>query len=81
MFNNGIGSIIKTSFLNRRIDLLFSIAGIDPFDFGNKIDLVYIDPPFSTNTTFKIGPERTSTVSHSETDDVAYTDTLTGSGV
>jgi len=50
------------------------------FNFRNKIDLVYIDPPFSTNTTFKIGQDRTRTISHSHSDDVAYDDTLIGSG-
>jgi len=50
------------------------------FNFQNKIDLVYIDPPFATNTTFKIGQERTSTISHSHSDEVAYSDILTGSG-
>jgi len=53
---------------------------LSDFNFHNKFDLVYIDPPFSTNTTFKIGIERTSTISHSNSDDVAYKDTLTGSG-
>lgn len=53
---------------------------LSDFNFHNKFDLVYIDPPFSTNTTFKIGIERTSTISHSYSDDVAYKDTLTGSG-
>jgi len=49
------------------------------FNLKNSFDLVYIDPPFSTNTTFKIGDERTSTISYSNSDDIAYGDTLTGS--
>jgi len=44
-----------------------------------KIDLVYIDPPFATNTKFKIGKNRVSTVSSSINDDLAYDDTLKGS--
>ncbi|MCT7583086.1 site-specific DNA-methyltransferase [Aliarcobacter butzleri] len=43
-----------------------------------KIDLVYIDPPFSTNTKFKIGKDRVSTISSSYTDILAYDDTLKG---
>jgi len=47
--------------------------------YENKIDLIYIDPPFSTNTTFTIGENRVSTISMSNTDTVAYTDYLQGS--
>ncbi|MDR1398706.1 MAG: site-specific DNA-methyltransferase [Treponema sp.] len=47
-------------------------------DYTNKIDLIYIDPPFSTNTTFTIGEKRVSTISMSNDDDVAYIDTLKG---
>lgn len=43
-----------------------------------KVDLIYIDPPFATNGTFTINSERTSTISSSKSDDVAYTDTLLG---
>ncbi len=43
-----------------------------------KIDLVYIDPPFATNTKFKIGKNRVSTISSSSNDDLAYEDTLKG---
>jgi len=47
-------------------------------NYTNKIDLIYIDPPFSTNTTFTIGQERVSTISMSNNDDVAYIDNLKG---
>lgn len=43
-----------------------------------KVDLIYIDPPFATNGTFTIGKDRTSTISGSSEDDIAYTDTLVG---
>ena len=46
--------------------------------YKNKIDLIYIDPPFATNTTFTIGEKRVSTISMSNTDKVAYTDNLQG---
>lgn len=47
--------------------------------YAGKIDLVYIDPPFSTNTIFTIGKDRVSTVSRSKNDKTAYQDTLSGS--
>lgn len=43
-----------------------------------KIDLVYIDPPFATNTVFRSNELRTAHVSSSLNDDVAYSDTLLG---
>jgi adenine-specific DNA-methyltransferase len=46
--------------------------------YTNKIDLIYIDPPFSTNTTFTIGKTRVSTISRSNDDNVAYIDNLEG---
>lgn len=45
---------------------------------AGKIDLVYIDPPFSTNTDFRISAERTSTISSSKKDSIAYSDKLSG---
>jgi adenine-specific DNA-methyltransferase len=45
---------------------------------GGSVDLIYIDPPFATNTTFTIGEKRVSTISKSASDDVAYIDTLRG---
>lgn len=47
-------------------------------DLKGKVDLIYIDPPFATNEIFTINSERTSTISSSKSDDVAYTDTLLG---
>ena len=47
-------------------------------NYSNKIDLIYIDPPFSTNTIFTIGEVRVSTISMSGDDDVAYIDNLKG---
>jgi len=46
--------------------------------YRGKIGLVYIDPPFATNSHFRIGGDRTNTVSSSKSDQVAYTDTLVG---
>ena len=46
--------------------------------YTNKIDLIYIDPPFSTKTTFTIGEKRVSTISMCNSDKIAYNDNLTG---
>lgn len=47
-------------------------------DYRGKVDLIYIDPPFATNSHFKIGEERTNTISSSNADKVAYSDILVG---
>jgi len=49
----------------------------DPTISG-RVRLVYIDPPYSTNQEFRIGTERTATVSSSHEDRVAYKDKLLG---
>lgn len=51
---------------------------IDTHKLAGIIDLVYIDPPFSTNTLFRIDDARISTISSSKQDRIAYTDTLKG---
>ncbi|HHS49556.1 MAG TPA: site-specific DNA-methyltransferase [candidate division Zixibacteria bacterium] len=43
-----------------------------------KIDLVYIDPPFATNGCFTITEGRATTISNSKNGEVAYSDKLTG---
>lgn len=43
-----------------------------------KVDLVYIDPPFSTGGNFTITNGRASTISNSKNGDIAYSDTLKG---
>lgn len=51
---------------------------LNEYNMAKKIDLIYIDPPFATNGTFSVGKNRTSTISASSEDDVAYTDTILG---
>lgn len=51
---------------------------IDEYNLKGKVDLVYIDPPFSTNNVFRGGEQRTSHISSSHSDDIAYSDTLLG---
>lgn len=46
---------------------------------AGSIDLVYIDPPFATNNIFTLSEGRANTISNSNNDIVAYTDTLRGS--
>ncbi len=51
---------------------------ISDHSFVGKIDLIYIDPPFATNGHFKISEERANTISSSNADEIAYSDTLVG---
>jgi adenine-specific DNA-methyltransferase len=44
----------------------------------DKIDLIYIDPPFATNGNFTITDGRASTVSNSKNGSIAYSDKLIG---
>lgn len=46
--------------------------------YKNKIKLIYIDPPFSTNNVFRISNGRTATISMSTDSKIAYSDTITG---
>lgn len=48
-------------------------------DIAGRVRTVYIDPPFATKQEFKIGMGRTSTISPSDKDLIAYKDHLTGS--
>lgn len=43
-----------------------------------KVDLIYIDPPFATNNIFRIGKNRTNTISSHLNDEIAYSDNLKG---
>ena len=47
-------------------------------NFFNKIDLIYIDPPFSTNNIFTIDSGRASTISRTKSGKIAYKDNLKG---
>lgn len=52
---------------------------LSAYDLKGKIDLVYIDPPFSTNTNFTITDGRATTISNSRNGEIAYSDKLQGS--
>lgn len=47
-------------------------------NYAGKVDLIYIDPPFATNGHFKISDDRANTISSSNGDAIAYSDTLIG---
>lgn len=46
-------------------------------NYSGKLDLVYIDPPYNTQRDFYFSPERTSHISASSTDQLAYSDKFT----
>ncbi|MDR2772521.1 MAG: site-specific DNA-methyltransferase [Elusimicrobiota bacterium] len=46
--------------------------------YSGKVDLIYIDPPFSTNKTFTFGSDRANTISMGEDEGIAYADNLKG---
>lgn len=45
-------------------------------NFENRIDLIYIDPPFNTNSNFYYDENNTSTISTSSSDKLAYNDKM-----
>ncbi len=51
---------------------------IEDFQLKNKIDLIYIDPPFWTQNIFTINENRSNTISNSKNDFIAYEDKLIG---
>jgi len=51
---------------------------INKYDFAEKIDLIYIDPPFATNNKFTLTESRANTISKNGEGRLAYEDTLTG---
>lgn len=51
---------------------------LDSGKYKEKIDLVYIDPPFSTNKVFRISKDRANTISNSLSSNIAFSDILKG---
>lgn len=49
---------------------------IEDFGLRGEVDLIYIDPPFSTNNIFTFSEGRSNTISNSKEDEIAYKDTL-----
>lgn len=46
--------------------------------YRGKVDLIYIDPPFATNNTFRASDSRSNTISRSNKDEIAYIDDKVG---
>lgn len=44
--------------------------------FRNKIDLIYIDPPFNTNQVFTVNENRQNSISRDDSGVIAYSDNL-----
>jgi len=51
---------------------------LNDYNLSGKIDLIYIDPPFATNNTFRIDETRANTISSNSNGAIAYTDKLQG---
>lgn len=51
---------------------------LNDLDLEEKIDLIYIDPPFATGNNFRITNGRASTISNSKGGNIAYSDNLLG---
>ncbi len=51
---------------------------LNELNMQSTIDLVYIDPPFSTNTVFRISDDKANAVSSIKKSRIAYEDTLKG---
>lgn len=81
--NNKIGDVIFDQTLHSHCNYLIegdnlkTLKGLLQY-FRKQIDLIYIDPPFSTNNIFRIG-KRTGTISCNQNDEIAYSDNLKGS--
>lgn len=59
-------------------NLLALKAMLYRYGYRGKIDLIYVDPPFSTKTVFKVEEGRSNTISMPRGGAVAYSDTLCG---
>lgn len=45
-------------------------------EYEGKIDLIYIDPPFNTNSTFRYSEDRVATISNEKKSEIAYSDNM-----
>lgn len=69
-------SINRILFSGNNLEVMQSLVA--NHNMAGKVDLVYIDPPFASQNIFRIGKSRTSTISSSASDAVAYSDSLVG---
>lgn len=72
------GHYASGSLLIKGNNLLVLQSLIKEYNLKGKIDLIYIDPPFATNTVFTMAKDRVRTISLSKNDEVVYSDNLQG---
>jgi len=51
---------------------------ITKYELSEKIDLIYIDPPFATKNIFTVTEDKANTISKNSNGKIAYSDTLVG---
>jgi adenine-specific DNA-methyltransferase len=70
---------IESSNLLIKADNLIALKWlIEKKKLVGKIDLIYIDPPFSTNNLFTLDDDRANTISNSRNGSIAYSDKIKG---
>jgi len=69
-------SINRILFSGENLEIMRKLAL--KHNLSKSVNLVYIDPPFASKNTFRVGKTRTSTMSPSATDSIAYSDSLVG---
>ena len=75
-FETTLGTWRNMLIFGDNLPILKSLSGDSVIK--NKIKLIYIDPPFSTNHEFRSGSSRVATISSSLEDEIAYKDTRVG---
>lgn len=60
-------------------DNIEAMKGLLDSGFANSVDLVYIDPPYSTNQVFRKSATRSNAISQPQNGAIAYSDKLAGS--
>lgn len=69
---NAISKVIKGENLEV-LKFLITEGGLK-----GKIDMIYIDPPYSTNNIFTMSDSKANSISRSDSDNIAYEDSLVG---
>lgn len=77
IFSGVVTNNANTLLKGENLGILKSL--LEDHNLRGKIDLIYIDPPFATDSHFTIGDERVSTISNSRSDKTAYHDKMVGS--
>ena len=72
--NNKLSFITENSFYINEDNFYAMIKLLK--NYKNKIDLIYIDPPYNTNLDFSYDEEKVSTISQTESGVIAYSDKM-----